>query len=395
MGIYPWVDNPIRADKHWNLAPLFDILFRILTNCITCRVLVFSIPTMHNIGDQIKNANITPISKNGFPSKILHTSTRLPPISRTSPIKLSSLTPSLVNARLPAIVFRHDYMLRPKQSLTDYLSLDLSTPRLNNIHQHLWLAGLPSAARPLHRQKLLGRSLLITENPDEHLVWVEKQSSIKPLPLYLLNYDYWAAHLCHSEDLYQSACGLLYSYAWLICHECDLDIAKDTALLPRDIEWSDWVVFMDIFLDHIDLVTLSDMNKRYQYGELRLTRLNTIYRFMPPSHSMRNFVHGYRAESTWYGAYFGRHFRWLLALFAIVSVTLSALQVGLATSALQDSRNFVNAAYGFTITALIIIATCVVALCFTWFVLFWYHLLSSCLNDKRTRRKRRTETVVV
>jgi hypothetical protein len=34
----------------------------------------------------------------------------------------------------------------------------------------MWLAGLPRPAGPLHRQKLLQRQILITENPDEHLV---------------------------------------------------------------------------------------------------------------------------------------------------------------------------------------------------------------------------------
>jgi hypothetical protein len=41
-----------------------------------------------------------------------------------------------------------------------------------------------------------------------------------------------------------------------------------------------------------------------------------------------------------YSAFFGRHFKWMLAVFAILSVFLSALQVGLATPMLQDGGEF-------------------------------------------------------
>jgi hypothetical protein len=94
-----------------------------------------------------------------------------------------------------------------------YLTLDLRTPGLNHIHIYLWLAGLPNAARPLHRQRLLERSILITEDPDEHLVWLEAPIFIKPLPDYLLDYEYWRDNLCTDEELCKSACGLLLSYA--------------------------------------------------------------------------------------------------------------------------------------------------------------------------------------
>ncbi|OAL07675.1 hypothetical protein IQ06DRAFT_264841 [Phaeosphaeriaceae sp. SRC1lsM3a] len=310
-----------------------------------------------------------------------------PPIPRSDTFMRSQATPTVFFADLPTMIFRRDYarVLRPQRSPQDFLNIDLKTPRLNDIHQHLWLAGLPGAARPLHRQKRLGRDLFITEDPDEHLVWVGTRLFIKPLPLYLFDYDYWQEHICPDESLYQSARGFLLSYAWLICYESDFNIAKDTGLLPKDVDWPGWIQFMDVFLDNIDFPTLDNINKRYHYGELRLTRLNAIYRFMPPSYSLRNLIRGYRSESTWYAAYFGHHFRWLLAVFAIFSVALSALQVGLATSALQNDRNFENASYGFVVAALVSIVACVSVPFFIWFLLFWYHLLSAFLTNKKQR----------
>jgi hypothetical protein len=269
------------------------------------------------------------------------------------------------------------------------VALDLKTPRLDAIHHHLWLAGLPNAARPLHRQRLLGRSILVTEDPDEHLVWFEAQIFVKPLPEYLLDYNYWNTHLCSDEDLHKSACGLLLSYAWLVCHESDLVIAQEIGLLSKDIAQSDWAEFLDVFLDNINLDTLSDVSKRYKYGELRLSRLNTIYRLVPSAHSLRNLIRGYRAGSTWYNAFFGRHFKWTLAMFAVLSVLLSALQVGLATSVLQNDYDFQRASYGLTVATLVAVAASTVTVLVVWLVLFWYHLLSCWWYDRKIQHKRR------
>ena len=314
---------------------------------------------------------------------------RAPPISKCNPCQSSAATAPPYIPVFPAIIYQGNHVIRPNKCPTDYLHVDLKTPRINAIHHHLWLAGLPDAARPLHRQRLLGRSIFVTEDPDEHLVWFEAQIFVKPLPVYLLDYDYWSKHLCSDEDLYQSACGLLLSYAWLVCHERDLVIAQDIGLLSKDIAWLDWVEFLDTFLDNINLVTLSDVSKRYKYGELRLSRLNTIYRLMPPTHSLKNLIRGYRAGSTWYNAFFGRHFKWILAVFAVLSVLLSALQVGLATSMLQNNGDFQQASYGFTITALVAVVSSVIVIFLVWMVLFWYHLLSSWWHDRAIDHKRR------
>ena len=113
-----------------------------------------------------------------------------PPISKNNPRRGSAGSITPYSPVFPSIIYQRNHFVRPNKSPVVYLSLDLKTPRLNAIHRYLWLAGLPNAARPLHRQRLLGRSILITEDTSEHLVWFESQIFVKPLPEYLLDYEY-------------------------------------------------------------------------------------------------------------------------------------------------------------------------------------------------------------
>jgi hypothetical protein len=312
----------------------------------------------------------------------------VPPISDTNPS--ITATPASVGfgAMKVATAFRQKQSSQTSEEPFTRLADELRTPRLNDIHHRLWLAGRPTAARPLHRQKLLGRTILITEDPDEHLVWFEDQIFIKPLPGFLLDWESWNSQLSSDQELHKAACGLLLSYAWLIRYKSDLDIATETGLLSKDIKWSGWVDFIDAFLENINCETLSGVSRRYEYGELRLSRLNAIYRILPPSYSFRNLIGGYQSRSTWYQAFFDRHFKWMLAVFAILSVVLSALQVGLATTTLQGNRPFQSTSYGFTITSLVAVAAGLTAVFLVWLSLFCYHLLVTWLNDRDVKRRR-------
>ncbi|KAF2735268.1 hypothetical protein EJ04DRAFT_534314 [Polyplosphaeria fusca] len=269
-----------------------------------------------------------------------------------------------------------------------WLATELKTPRLNDIHHHLWLAGPPTAARPLHRQRLMGRNILITEDPDEHLVWFEDQIFIKPIPDFLLDWESWKCHLCSDLELRKAACGLLLSYAWLVRYKSDLDIAKGAGLMSKGVQWADWVEFINFFLANIDCKSLSSVSQRYRYGELRLTRLDTIYRLAPPTYSLHNFIWGYQSRPTWYQAFFGRNFRWMLAGFASLAVLMAALQVGLATMALQGNAPFQRVSYGLTIACLVAVAASIAVVTFVWLGLFIYHLLATWKNDRAVRRKR-------
>ncbi|CAG2009883.1 unnamed protein product [Fusarium graminearum] len=205
-----------------------------------------------------------------------------------------------------------------------YLETDLHTPRLDKIYSFLWLAGLPRPARPLHRQNLLLRTIYLTEAPDEHL----------------------EQELCNDAALYGSAYGLLVSYAWLVRHKSDLRIAIGAGLLPVDIHWNDWVVFVADLNIRLDSIALYEVNHRYRYGELRLSRLNSLYHLGLAGLSFHNTVYGFMSGSVRYTTFFERNFGWMLAVFVYVTVILSAMQVALATNKFGSNGPFQQFSYG-------------------------------------------------
>ena len=238
---------------------------------------------------------------------------------------------------------------RPNSDVHRFLQVELDVSRLNKIQRHLWLAGLPRGARPLHKQLLLDRQILITEQADLHLVWSKSRLFIKPLPLFLLVHEYWLDYICLDEALYQSACGFLLSYGWLIGHRSDLAVAHRLGLVPTEIGWQDWTIFMEDFLQHIDTKDSDCVNPRYRYGELRLNRLNWVFRFGFFHKDFRDVRRGYFQGPDWYSQYLVNNFGWLIAAFAYMTIVLSAMQVGLATNALTENTRFQDASYGFTV----------------------------------------------
>ncbi|KAK7750567.1 hypothetical protein SLS62_007543 [Diatrype stigma] len=253
----------------------------------------------------------------------------------------------------------------PESHMDQFLSTELRTKKLDKLYDQLWLAGLPLPARPLQRQRMMGREIYLTERPDEHLVWHRTKLLLKPLPEFLLCHMFWEERLCSDGALYRSAAGLLLSYAWLIGHKGDFALAQEAKLIPPEIDWPAWTDFMKDFLQNIDVDSSTQVDRRYHYGELRLSRLNTITRFLPSMWSYNNFVWGYLSTSTWYQAFFERNFSWILTAFVFMSVTLSAMQVGLGTQQLRDNQPFDNLSYGVALLAVaaVFAATAVAWLC--------------------------------
>jgi hypothetical protein len=127
--------------------------------------------------------------------------TLLPPFSAEQSLLASE------NVIQPSVI-RQDGELVPRtDKVNTYLETELATPNLDKIYNHLWLAGLSRSARSLHRQKLLQRRILVTENPAEHFVWHESQIFVKPIPERLLSYERWTKDLCVNDDLHKSAAG--------------------------------------------------------------------------------------------------------------------------------------------------------------------------------------------
>ncbi len=328
------------------------------------------------------------------------------------------LLPASFRAGAGAILALPPHM--PHRCLNAYLGAELSVRRLNDVHGWLWMVGLPIPPRGFHVQRLKGREIVVCERTDLHLVWQPRRIFVKPLPRYLLVAEFWRQHLgagsyvvCPDDgtsgnsaewdasaamsageeklELYRCALGFLLSYVALIAHESDFRIAKDLNLIPEEVTWVRWVDFVnDLFQSQSEhcqhrfkrtgsvatigatnshgcprsmwpsdqLAPLTSLvNKRYIYGELRLSRLNLIYRF-----GRGKLLRGYagsigdidgRGRSVSSSDFVRRHLKSLITLFAYATIVLSAMQVGLATTHARNNWLFQGAAYVFALSAIV------------------------------------------
>ncbi|KAK4955187.1 hypothetical protein LTR10_007382 [Elasticomyces elasticus] len=188
---------------------------------------------------------------------------------------------------------------------------------LERMHKQLWYAGRIGNISPLHHQKVIRREVVLTENPRLHLVWFEKTIFVKRLGDELLNWKYFSDVVCGDQTVHRVATGFLLSYTCLIQYPSDLAVAQATGLVNKDVTWRCWQDFRSSVRHH-----LADRNvhDRFEYGELRLNRLDQIYR-------MKGLGLTYFTVYRDYSSYFGDHYMTLVLLFALVSVALSAMQV--------------------------------------------------------------------
>jgi hypothetical protein len=178
---------------------------------------------------------------------------------------------------------------------------------------------------PLHRQRVKRRTIIVTEDPKLHLVWIYDRIFIKPLPRYIGSHVFWKDHLSvkagdESREAYtrRAALGFLRTYYHLIKHESDFRIAQDPSLclVPTTVTWEQFCDFTSSLADIAD----KDVSPRYAYGEIRLTRLN----FYAPL--LLGKSHFQKVDYQ-YGAYFARFYAPILFVIGVVSVILSGLQV--------------------------------------------------------------------
>jgi hypothetical protein len=153
-----------------------------------------------------------------------------------------------------------------------------------------------------------------------------------------------------------------------------------------------WVGFVTEVLTNIDLETLESVSSRYHYGELRLSRLNLIYRFSPRTFSMHNLIHGFMSASLGSKAYLIRTFTWLLSLLWLVTIVTSALQVGISTTLLGESKLFQSVSVVFVVASLVGVAATAVLIGSVWGALAVYHIhwakrnLTAVQTVRKTRR---------
>lgn len=301
---------------------------------------------------------------------------RIPLPPPTNPDPSPPISEAELTVLLPASYTSTDGQRRsPRENIGDFLKRELDVGRLNAVHQYLWLAGRPRPARALHQQLTLGRHITLAEQADLHLLWAGDNIYIKPLPRFLLHFQFWAENIVRNTELYPQALGFLISYVWLIVHESDLCIAKDEMLLPADMSWEEWVRTVDAILAESDSTFI---NKRYHHGELRLPRINVIYRFMPGVKG-RSLVNGYRNDYTEYGTFFRRNFTYIVIVFALITTVLSAIQVGLGTDRLREDDGFQKASLVAAVFAMVITGAVLVGGFTIFSGLFMYHSLKTLI----------------
>jgi uncharacterized membrane protein len=254
---------------------------------------------------------------------------------------------------LPTIVGRKNEAFLANSDIARFLEKDLDLSRLNNIHSHLWMCGRPMRARPLHRYKMYGYEILGTQQMDLHLLRYSNKLLVKPLPEYLLDSTFWTENICTDQALHESATGWVLSYVWLITSPLDLKLAHDNALLPGAITWTWWKAFATSFVTTVGINALEKVNKRYDFGDLRLSRINTIYRTrFFSTHFVRGYLYGYNR----YVAFFERNFSWILVLFVFLSLVLGAMQVGTALESLNTNTVFLKGSYGVVVVSMVSVA---------------------------------------
>lgn len=294
---------------------------------------------------------------------------------------------------LPTIAGRGNKAFLANRDVSEFLEEDLDLSRLNNIHTHLWMAGRPMRARPLHRYKMYGYEILGTQQMDLHLLRFSNKLLVKPLPEYILDASFWEQHLCGDDnrELWESATGWLLSYVWLLTTPLDLKLAHEDALLPAAITWPWWKAFVTDFLNTVDMNTLHQVNKRYHFGDLRLSRINSIYRTrFFTTHFVRGYLYGYNR----YVVFFERNFSWILILFVFLSLVLSAMQVGTALDELSGSKAFMKGSYGVVVLSMVsvVVVLGVVGVFFVGVFLFnMGKAIQHAASEERKREKARKE----
>ncbi|KAI1584284.1 hypothetical protein PtrCC142_012231 [Pyrenophora tritici-repentis] len=243
----------------------------------------------------------------------------MPPFSKANQL-VHDLVPGPGAAQSETLPGQPSLLLKDLDRTKKFLYDDLWSEDLDRMAPRLWIMTTLSSANinPLHRQRVKGREIIVTEEARLHLVWIHDRIFIKPIPRYLLSHDFWEVYLDQklgsldddSRNLRAAATGFLRTYRYLIRHESDFYLAQQDSLrlIPKDVDWASFCYFTSDLNDIQD----SAVSRRYCFGELRLTRLNFYAPFL-----LRKFrfeqVHGQ------YGDYFARLYGPVLSHLQLIS----------------------------------------------------------------------------
>jgi hypothetical protein len=192
---------------------------------------------------------------------------------------------------------------------------------------------------PLHHQRSHAREIKVTEHPGLHLVWYYELIFIKPMPAYFYSQAFWEYLENANKKLYSACLGFVRSYYMLIQYELDFHEACKLRLIPAKGDgelptYEEWCEFIEPFArvgDH-------HVNRRYHYGELRLTRINrtaVLFKF-----SLAYF-HIYPQ----WGSFLEHTLAPIITIFAVCSVVLNSMQVSLGVLQLKNDMEIMPAAW--------------------------------------------------
>jgi hypothetical protein len=218
---------------------------------------------------------------------------------------------------------------------------------------------------PLHHQKSHAREIKVTENPGLHLVWYYELIFIKPIPAYFYSQAFWTYLKGAQEELYQACLGFMRSYYMLIQYEIDFQEACELRLIPPKQNgerptYEEWCEFIAPFARVSD----EDVNRRYRYGELRLSRINRAALLFKGNLA---YFHIYPQ----WGSFLEHTLAPIITIFAVCSVVLNSMQVSLAAietgnevkaEALSGAwSKFISASLWFPVVVMVSIAVILVA----------------------------------
>jgi len=255
----------------------------------------------------------------------------------------------------------------------------------------LWLIAVHGAPRSLYYQKFLRREIVIAEELGLHLVWAKSRILIKPLPDFLLNYDFWETNISCEPQLHRAACGLLFSYCGLIRFDHDLQVAKEYYLVNGDLDYRTWTEFVRTVLPNLNPKDPNTMDTRFQYGELRLNRLDTIYRYTPYKFSISSILQGFpHALTETYVPYMDQYNN-AVSAFGVIVIILSAFNLSLSARSKDPNLDLQQAAYGFALFAMILCGTLIVVFIVAPLISTLATIYGSFAVRKRLAKVRRDE----
>jgi len=316
-----------------------------------------------------------------------------PPFPPTSSLiaREDLVLPAAFNDLSPLARELHPLRFEHRDELHRFLCAFFDLSRFNAIRKMLWLIAVHGAPRSLYYQKFLGREIVIAEELGLHLVWAKSRIFIKPLPDFLLNYDFWEDYISCEPQLHRAACGLLYSYCGLIRFGHDLQVAQQCHLVNVNLDYRAWTEFARTVLPNLNPEDSNTMDTRFQYGELRLNRLDTIYRYSPYKLSISSILQGFPHALTESYVPYMEQYNNAVSAFGIIVIVLSAFNLSLSARSKSPDLDLQQAAYGFAIFAMILCAALIAVFIVVPLISSLATIYGSIATHKRLAKRREDE----